>query len=255
MRTALLMTVLLASALGAAPGYAAPTTSAHTGVIEITTEAPRVRYGQLVANAPPELAELDLGPAPGAFGSRLYSRAELEQAARAAGVATPQKLPSAVRVLRKMTTLDALGVQEAAQRAYASAPRAHATLGAVKRSGKVQVPAGYTDVSLDLPKFPRRAGALSTSITIVFSRDGEPLARIDASAQFALAPEHALPEVARGSSVSLAIRRGSVEVTTPALVTRDADAGDIVQVTIRATGRSVRARLEGAGRAVFEGQP
>jgi flagella basal body P-ring formation protein FlgA len=74
-------------------------------------------------------------------------------------------------------------------------------------------------------------------------------------ASFVLAPEHALPEVPRGSSVTLSIRRGSVEVTTPAVVTRDASFGDVVQVTVRSTGRAVRARLEEGGRAILEGEP
>lgn len=233
---------------------ALPITSLAAPVAEVRTESTRLHFGDVVPAASGDLAAVDLGPAPVAGGSRLVTRAELEHAAKQAGAEAPA-LPAAVRVVRKMADVAPLDLEALAQRAFAAAPRAHATLGAVKHPGKTMVPAGWDAVSMDLAKLPRKAGLVHTSMGLVFSREGETIARVDVMASFVLAPEHALPEVPRGSSVTLIIRRGSVEVTAPAVVTRDASFGDVVQVTVRTTGRAVRARLEEGGRAILEGEP
>jgi hypothetical protein len=119
----------------------------------------------------------------------------------------------------------------------------------------MQVAAGWDRVEYDLAKLPRKSGSHQAPMTLRLSRDGQLLARVEVSARFELAPEHALPEVRRGSTVMLAISRGSVEVTAPALVNRDASFGDVVQVTVRGTNKAVQARLEPNGRATLVGEP
>jgi hypothetical protein len=47
----------------------------------------------------------------------------------------------------------------------------------------------------------------------------------------------------RGGALTLVVRRGLVEVTSAAVAGADADIGNILQVTLRPSGRTVRARL------------
>jgi flagella basal body P-ring formation protein FlgA len=57
-------------------------------------------------------------------------------------------------------------------------------------------------------------------------------------------------ELVKGAPVTLVVRRGLVEVTAPAVLSVDADVGDIVQVLLRPSGRAMRAHLVAKDRAV-----
>jgi flagella basal body P-ring formation protein FlgA len=50
-------------------------------------------------------------------------------------------------------------------------------------------------------------------------------------------------DVMKGGAVTVVVRRGLVEVTTLGMAGSDADIGSILQVTLRPSNRTVRARL------------
>ena len=63
--------------------------------------------------------------------------------------------------------------------------------------------------------------------------------------------EGAKPDAGRGQPVQIVLRRGLIEVAAAAVLGADANVGETVPVTIRNTGRVVRAKLTEPGKALF----
>lgn len=209
---------------------------------EVSVVGPRVLLSDLL----PEVAgadAVDLGAVPGSGGSRLFEQRELVAALKEHELAAPKKLPEGVRVLRKMRTLSRAELEAATRSAgNAGLPRG-VTLSTVRPPASVAVPEGWTAVRLEMGKPPRRTGAWSTSAMLVFAKDAEALARIPVALDVTLGAEAAVPDMAHGSTVTLIIRTGPVEVSTTALVGADGDVGAIVPITVKSSGRPLRARV------------
>ncbi len=211
-------------------------------VREVSVVGPRILLSDLL----PDVAgadAVDLGAAPGSGGSRLFEQRELAAALKEHELQAPKKLPDGVRVLRKMRTLARAELEAAVRTAgNAGLPRG-VTLSTVRPPGSVVVPDGWTSVRLEMGKPPRRTGAWSTSAMLVFAKEAEPLARIPVGLEVTLGAEAAVPDMAHGSSVTLLIRTGPIEVSTTALVGADGDIGAVVPVTVKSSGRPLRARV------------
>lgn len=239
-RTVLVLAALLAS------GFAHAATGPNT--VELT--GARIHLGDVVPTAPSDLAKLDLGPSPAAGASRLVAQADILKVVpddRRASIAAPAQ----VRVVRKMQRLTATELDGLSRNAIQSAglPRG-ATLGAIRAPAQAVVPAGYDRVSAVLPHPPRRQGAFDTSLGLDFSQNGEVVAHLTIPMQLVLGPEAMQSDVVRGSTIAVVVRRGFVEVSSTATTTADGDIGDVVQVVISGTGKSLRAKLLTKDRAL-----
>jgi len=218
------------------------------GVRTIDVVSPRITLGQIMTRLSGEVADLDLGPAPRPNGSRLIQRKEIQKALDEAGFIDVKHVPGAVRVRRKMETLDAKKVQELVEENLIV--KKGVTLEKLRPRPSTRVPAGYDTVTATVPKVPRRKGRWSTSTSLNFYVGTERVARISVPATFDVSAEAAKPDVKKGSPVLLVVRAGQIEVRIKGTAGAPADVGDKLPITLRPSGRIVQARLVTKSRAV-----
>jgi hypothetical protein len=233
----------------ARPAAASPPT-------RVSVTGPRVRVGDVLPDAPPDAAAVDLGPAPAAGGTRLIEREAILRALRERQATEPARIPESVRVSRRTRTLTAAEVERLVRDALPPErlPRG-AALAAVRPPRALEVPAGWSAVAAELPRAPRRAGPFATTAYVSFLLDGDTLARVPVPIELTLPAGAATPDLARGAAVTLAVRRGLVEVRASASAGADADVGDTLPVVLRPAGRVIRARLVARDLAVALEEP
>jgi len=187
--------------------------------------------------------DIDLGPSPPVGASRVIERAEIERAYETANATLPKKLPASVRVTRKTRRFSAGEVANLVRSSLADKPIARGgTLTNVRASG-VEVPADFDHVTVDLASLPRRAGIVSVTANVAFlAEDGTSLFKTIMPIEISLPPEAAHADILRGQPITLVVRHGLVEVSIGGVAGADADVGQIMQVTLKATGRVLRAR-------------
>jgi len=220
---------------------------------EVQVTKNRVHFGDVVPNAPADIADFDLGASPAAGGSRIFDRGDLAMAlaGKIGDSEKPLALPSAVRVIRKMHKLDVAELEKTTRAAVATMHLWRgATLAQVKPMRATDVPEGWTKILIEIPKPPRRSGALSTNATLSFETDGELTAKVIVPVELALSEEAAKPEVAHGAEIQVVVRRGLIEVATAGVAGADGDSGDIISVTVRGSNRVLRARVQDATHVV-----
>jgi hypothetical protein len=127
------------------------------------------------------------------------------------------------------------------------------TLRKLRPARAMTVAAGWDEVSVRLPKPPRRRGHWSTTAMLTFSAAGTPLARLALPVSFDISAEGAKPDVSKGAPLILVVRRGLVEIKVQAIAKTSADIGEILSVTLRPSGRNLRAKLLAGGRALAMG--
>lgn len=239
MRAHALSTLALLATLGLTQRVARADPPLHVEV-----SSPRVRVVDVIRNAPPSLADIDLGPAPAPNGSRLLTRAQIREALQRAPDGPTPRIPESVRITRRMVALTPADLDRLVREALPAArlPRG-ATLSAVRAPRVIEAPAGWTAVTAELPRAPRRAGTLST-VAMVTLRVGEDvLARIAVPVELTLSSEAATPDATRGGALTLLVRQGLVEVRIGGFAGADADVGDDLPVVLRPSGRVLRAKL------------
>jgi hypothetical protein len=218
--------------------------AANASPTRVTVEGTRVQVGDLLHDAPPEAAGIDLGPAPAVGGTRLIARDEIVEALRAHQSTPTARLPESVRVTRAARTLHP---DELDRMVRAALPRERLPRGAALRDVRppqsVTVPAGWTAVSVELARPPRRVGPFSATAYLDLRRGDELIARVPVRVDLTLSAEAATPDLARGAAVTLVVRHGLVEVRASGSATADADVGETLPVMLRPSGRIIRARL------------
>ncbi|MEO7110043.1 MAG: flagella basal body P-ring formation protein FlgA [Polyangiaceae bacterium] len=228
-----------------APGVAGATAP----VAEVQVTGNRVHVSDVIHNPPADLADLDLGASPSAGGSRIFDKGDL---ALALGDKQGKvSLPNAIRIVRKMHKLDVTEITKATTDGVAHmALWRGVTLAKVRPLHGSDVPEGWTKINIEIPKPPRRAGSLSTNATLAFETDGETTAKVIVPIELTLSEDAAKPEVTHGAQIQLIVKRGLVEVSTPATAGADGDSGEIISVTVQGSNRVLRARVQDATHAV-----
>lgn len=243
---ALLFLAILADAAKA--HGAEPAMPAAAAIPRVEIPGARVRAKDILGATAPDV---EIGPTPPLGASRIVERAEIERAFAAASVAPPKKIPAAVRVSRKTRRLTAADVSDAIRSALAAMrlPRG-ATLSSIRAAG-VEVPADFQRVTVDLPPLPRRAGPATARAAVTFLGEGDaPIHKTMTPIELLLPPEAAFVEIPRGAPITLVIRRGLIEVSVSAVAAIDSDVGTILPVTIKPSGRVLRARAIDKNHAV-----
>ncbi len=191
----------------------------------------------------PSAPELDFGPTPPMGSSRVIDRSELVRAFESAGLPIPKALPTSVRVARKTKHLSAPEVSTAVRDALGASPLPRGATLANVRAMSVEVPAEFQRVTVVLPPLPRRAGPMTAQATVTFLGESDaPLHRVLTPVELTLPPEAAVPEIPRGSTLTLLVRHGLVEVSLPAVAAIDGDIGAVIPMTLKPSGRVLRAR-------------
>lgn len=235
-------------AVAAAPAAATPSAAAATPrVFELTTSRVHLRDLGITLGGTPDV---DLGPTPPLGSTRTIDRDEIARALTAASAAVPAKLPAQVRVVRKARKLAAAEVDRLVRGAIdpTRLPRG-ATITTV-RAGALEVPDGFERVSVELPAAPRRAGAVTVTAAVTFLTEGDVVARSSVSVELAVPAEALIPDVAKGASIQLVVKRGLVEVSIGAVAGADGDVNGVVPILLKPSGRMVRARIVDKDHAV-----
>ena len=240
---------VLALALGVGRAEASP-----PPLVSVT--GARVLVADVVRGAPADAAAVDLGPAPSVGGSRLIDRATILRALRAHAATEPDHLPEAVRVVRLSRSVSATELERLTRTGLGAHPLPRgAALTGVRASRGLDIAAGWDAVTAELPRLPRRAGALSTTALVTFRAGADVLARASVQVDLMLPPAAAAPELARGAAVTLVVRQGLVEIRVGASAGADADVGDTLPVILRPSGRVLWARLIERDTALAEDGP
>lgn len=212
---------------------------------QIQVAGSRVHIGDVWPDAPTTVASLDLGPSPQAGGFRVFTRNDMVAAFDREHEAVPSGLPDAVRVVRRTKHLAAWEVDAIARAAIASKPMRHGVVLAIVNAERaLDVADGYARVDVEVPRTPKKAGGFSTSAMLSFvDGDEQVLSRVSVPIVLAVSAEGATYDTPRGTSLTLVVRRGLVEVRVPGVATVDGDVGDPVPVRVGSSGRVLRARL------------
>lgn len=213
----------------------------------------RVLLGELVASVSPGIARVDLGKAPPPGRTRYFSYEEIAARLRSAGIgASKLKLPQGVRVksearqfaadeLRAMAEphiRDAMASGMTLEALHVSAPR---TLSPSVKMGRVR-----------LPQFATKNGSQTQTGTIEVMWGDQVELRLPVKMTVKIDGVQAGQIVKRGSSITLSIRRGQVEISALAKTLSTGRVGDTVSVRIGVTKKVMSAVLVAPDRAEMQ---
>lgn len=203
---------------------------------------------------PGNVVDIDLGPTPPIGSSRVIDKEEIEKAFADAKATAPKRIPAHVRVSRKTRKLSANDVDLAVKSALSSQKLPRGAALVKVRSTATEIADDYDHVNVELPTVPRKAGPVTVQATVTFvsTENNAPLYRTVVPLDMTLPPEAAFADIAKGASIALVVRKGLVEVSVPGVAAMDGDIGGIVMVTLKPSGRVVRARAIDKDHAVAE---
>jgi len=229
------------SLLSSAPATAAKPKNA-TPALELSRS--RVLLSDLVAAAPEELAELDLGAAPAPGSSRLITRDDVLAALPEGTDPKSLKIPASTRVVRKTKKLAPTALEQMTRDAVSATglPR-NGALTAVRPRATVSVPDGWDAVRVEVPKPPRKSGKHLTTATLVFTEGEGVLHKVPVPIEMMLPKSAAIPDVKKGSKLTLLIERGAIQIKASVTAAADADVGEEVGVVLE-NKKVLRARVE-----------
>jgi hypothetical protein len=231
----------------------APPTVADTMRVEV--RGPRVHTTDIFpALGPGAVVDLDLGPTPPIGATRVIDKDDIEKAFAEAKATAPKKIPAHVRISRKTRKLSANEVNRAVKTAISAQQLPRGAELIKVRGAATEVADDYDHVNVDFPPVSRRAGptTIQATVTFVSAEGNTPIYRTTIPLDVSLPPEAAFADITKGSPIALVVRRGLVEVSMPGVAAMDADVGGVVMVTLRPSGRVMRARAVDKGHAVAE---
>jgi len=203
-----------------------------------------VLVSDVVPNAPADIADLELCPAPPPGSSRLITRDEMRRRLSDLG-ADPAKvaLPSVVRVEAEAERWSAKMLTDKATDAIRSTLPPGVSLESLKATRNLVLPPGSQVESVRV-QVPRREGRHELTGTVEITRGRSIVARAPVRVVVNV-PEGAFqPAVLRGSRVTLVIEQGPTRVGASAMAMTDVDLGDEAMFKVTTTGRMLKARLQ-----------
>jgi hypothetical protein len=217
-------------------------------VVEVP--AGSVCLGQVWADAPKALRELDLGSAPPPGGTRLLVKSELQRRLVRAGHSTGQlRLPESVRLKTLSERWSAKRLQEAVVEQSGRALPQGVELVKASAHHELLLPLGTVASHLELSRIPSRAGQATRSGVLHLTYKGETIRRVPVVVVLDVSKQAAQPLVQRGATLKLYIDKSSARISAVAQALTDARLGDTVQFRVRATGRVVMATVMSQHRA------
>lgn len=219
----------------------------------VVVSGQRVLLGDLAPSVPRGIASVDLGKAPPPGRTRYFPYEEVAARLRSAGIgASKLRLPQGIRVksesrqfsaeeLRDMAephVRDAMATGMSLEALLVSAPR---TLSPSVKMGKVR-----------LPQFATKNGSQTQTGTIEVMWGDQVALRLPVRMTVKIDGVQAGQIVKRGSSITLSIRRGQVEISALAKTLSSGRVGDTVSVRIGVTKKVMSAVLVAPDRAEMQ---
>lgn len=213
--------------------------------VDRVVEGVRIRLSDITQVQDPELAQIDLGPAPPAGSSRLFARSEIFKTLATFGVdAERVSIPRSVRVSsasRRFTPkdLEAL-VEPGIRRAL--------PLGVTLKNLRVARPLLASPQvrvgEVRIPRLARRPGNATLTASVDLLHEDLVAARLPVTLTVELSQAAGAPLVRKGSRIDLVIARGAARISASAVALEDGDLGEIRSFRVSSTSKILRARLE-----------
>lgn len=203
-----------------------------------------VLVADVVPNAPAELADLELCPAPPAGSSRLITRDEMKRRLVDLG-ADPSRLtlPSVVRVEAEAERWSAKDLTEKATTSLQATLPPAVTLESLKATRNLVVPLGARVAAVRV-QVPRREGRHELTGTAEITLGEKIVARAPVRVAVNVAVGAFEPAITRGSRVTLIIEQGATRVGASAMAMSDVDLGGEAMFKVTTTGRVLKARVQ-----------
>lgn len=245
MRRASARLLLLVGLALATPAFAEPTT--------VVVSHERVRLGDIAPEVPAQLQSIDLGPAPQPGSSRLFSADEVAEKLRVSGIsASKLSLPGGVRVETEAKRFAPEELASLVEEPLRSALPVGVKLKSLKaHQGHVLAPVVRAG-AVRLPKFAYKDGEQTQTATVEILWGSQVLMRLPVQIVVEVRGQEAGALVARGTSLSLVIVRGQVEISAIGETLSAGRVGENVPVRVTVTKKVVTAKLRSAERAEVE---
>lgn len=216
-----------------------------------TVRAPRITLGDVCPGVAPGVSSFDLGAAPPPGRSLFLSRDDLAERLRMGGIsARSVSLPAeGVRVQTESRTYSPEELEALVSTPIQSALPRGVRLDRIRVRQALTLAAETRVGHVRLPKFVFREGAQTQSATVELLWGNQSLQRLVVEMTVELDRELLATSVERGTTVTLAIQRGPVEISALAETLSQARIGQSVQVRIGVTKKILTATLVGADRA------
>lgn len=245
---ALVTVVQPAEASAARPAKAV--VAAAPRIPEVIIGHARLTVGDVLTTAAPDAAAIDLGLSPALGGSRMLDHDEIALAFTSRQMDAPADIPQMVRITRKADHIASAELDQIVRQALDAHMPKGASLTGIHLTRPLEIPSGWTRVSAELPRPPRKTGPLSSATTLNFFEGDQPTAMASIPVDLVLSDLALVPDVPRGSRVTLVFRRGLVEISTLGSANIDGDIGDAVPILLKPQGRIVQARIEDRDHAI-----
>jgi hypothetical protein len=206
-----------------------------------TINASRVQLGAIWPGVPEELAGLDLGAAPPAGSSRLYSPQDLTAIARQAG--SRYVFKEAVRVVRATKRWSQRELLEWVTPELQRALPGHARLTRVEIPRQLVTAEGVELSRVQLGQVPNRRGSAMTSAVLEFRSGSNIEQRVTVSVYLDLDEPPKPIELPQGAPVTLVVNLGSAKVSTSAVALQTVAVGSTALFRVVKTRKTLHAKL------------
>jgi len=197
-----------------------------------------------------ELASLDLGPAPPPGNSRLLSRTEVEEQLRAAGDdAKSLRMPGVLRVKSASKRWSAEELHDALTPKVLLALPPGLKFKSSKFTRALVTAPNVTVGNAHFPKFPKREGELTLTVTVDLLQDDVTVMRVPLTVVVWVSEAATRPAASKGARINLIIEHGPARVTALAVALSDTELGALGLFRVGRTQRVLRARLLSADAA------
>lgn len=226
--------------------------AASAPVEEREVTGARIELGELVPSAPDIMRSIDVGPAPAPGSSRLFSRDTIVRQVSAAGFdASSLELRSSVRARRRGTTHSAESLQQLLTAPVEAALPSGVTLLNLTVSSSLTLEE-FEIATINIPKLPKRAGALRIALAIEFKNGNAPGVRLPVTAVVSQTEEALRSTVSRGQRIQLVIQHGAVRIAADSVALADGDVGDELRFRVLRTGKILLGKVASSTSAVVQ---
>lgn len=204
----------------------------------------RLHLEDLIPNTPAEARNLDLGPAPPAGSSRLFSREELQSMALRAGVEVA--VTDSVRVARASVRWSQPELAKLIEGKLVGILPSHAKLIRVDAPKSLVTTTGAQPTKVTLGQLPHREGLANTTCVLELSADGQVEQRLVVRVALELKAPPPLQQLPTGTALTLMVRLGNAQVSTSAVTLEPTVVGSTALLRVVRTRKSLRAKVTSA---------
>lgn len=208
---------------------------------EQVVEGSRIYLGEIVPNLTNGAATLDLGAAPKAGSSRLFSTEELNRALKTAGIHPTVK--DSVRVVRSTKRWNQQDLTGWISPAISQTLPSYATLIRIEVPRSLLTPTTAAVGHIELAELPKRRGTVHTSAVVELTVDGQLEQRLSLLVVLDLVDRPKPVTIPRGQNVTVSIDMGRARVSAAAVTLQSVEVGTITLCRILRTKKVLRARM------------